>query len=225
MGNRFDQIDRQTLDQLGDLADDVTARGFPFLKLVLAREVQDWKDGQTVETMTEWHLKGTVVSHEEAEALVEEFSMGWTRFDKHGVEEANWRRMLGEKTRPPRPDSFTDKTKWETWKDRKRDPWQFRIKGAFRITTGPLAGTVATFTGDTEGGRMSLRDLLIAFKKHARRFLVTFSAKVRDSEDGVDPIFVIVGVSETDDRIPGLAATTLFAILCSLRHHRRGALE
>jgi hypothetical protein len=45
-----------------------------------------------------------------------QFSMGWTRFKgKELVEEANWCRMLGQTARPPRPDSFADKTKSEPW--------------------------------------------------------------------------------------------------------------
>src|SRR5262245_16557587 len=104
---RFDSIDQKTLDQLSETAAETAVKSYQFLKLLIARVgvAPDWKVGDAIVT--------------EAEAIVrtDEAAMSWARFSpgiRQPVEETPWLLALFNK-KPPRPNSFTDKTKWDTW--------------------------------------------------------------------------------------------------------------
>ena len=195
MTNRFDDIDQETLDQFGEVAADAATRSFQFLKLVVP------SPGRPLD----WRLGDIIVTDEEAIAIADESVMGWIRFKGKEMVEEHWVKQLGNK-KPSRPNSFTDKTKWELWPgtDRPKDPWAFQTKLALKIMTGDMAGKVVLFNGDREGNRVAIGDVQSVFIEKRRRPLVKLTSVKRDYADVFDPILQIIGFSEDDSIIRGL---------------------
>ena len=202
MANRFDDIDDTVWGQAGETAGEITARGFPLLRPVTINHgdtaVITWKVGPQNDAVD--------VTDLEVEALPDQGSMSWIRFEGRRLAEESDRIPLFGCPKPDRPASHADRSRWETWGDgRGKDPWSFRPRLPVRIQGGELDGKVAILSGDTEPLKATIGEVLMAFTARRRRPLARLTAARRDGDGAVVPTLEVVAYSENDDIVPGLA--------------------
>lgn len=197
--SRFDQIDQATLERLSETASETAARSYSFLKIIVQApgRVPDWKVVNKA--------VNAVVTDAEAIPRTDEAAMSYARFApgiKQPVERTPWVLALGNK-KLPRPNSFTDQSKWDKWPDgRPKDPWVFQTRIPLEIKTGELADRVVLFNGDTAINRLLIADLLTLFAEKPRRPLVLLTHETHDGE--YTPAFKVNRLTEDDTVTPGL---------------------
>jgi hypothetical protein len=200
MTNKFDELAPEVWEKLDDVAKAAQTRSFA--PLIFSVETTKDSEGKVNHRAT-FKAGSEIITNETWLAMPDLAAMGWIRLSRENkVLERHFIPTLGN-DKPDRPDSFTDRKKWELWPGttREKDPWVFSQSMPFKNLE---TGKVIIFGGWKIGESVAMGELLADFKAKRRRQIVKLTSIKRDGEEGLDPLFEIISRSEDDSDVPGL---------------------
>ena len=183
----FDLLDDKTISRIERHAAEAQAAPPAYLKY----EPGIWKIGGEDFTNSEWL------------AIVDMTGIGWKLFIGSHVAEEHMVLVL-ENEKPKRPDSHTDRDKWQLgvggWR---KDPWSLQLSLPL---LNEKSGKVAIFNASSVTHKTAIGALLEDFASKRRRQIVSLTSKtVRiNGKDELHPVFEIIAHSDDDTPFKGV---------------------